>query len=66
MGYALHALRSPSDQDVPWHRVINARGEISTRSGAALEEHAQRQLLEAEGVSFNAHGRVDLGRYLWR
>jgi methylated-DNA-protein-cysteine methyltransferase-like protein len=66
VGYALHALRPPQDQDVPWHRVINARGEISPRSGAGLEEHAQRHLLEAEGVTFNAHGRVDLNRHQWR
>jgi methylated-DNA-protein-cysteine methyltransferase-like protein len=66
VGYALHALRRPQDDDVPWHRVINARGEISARSGAGLEEHAQRQLLEAEGVTFDAHGRVDLKRNRWR
>ncbi|MDQ3283053.1 MAG: MGMT family protein, partial [Acidobacteriota bacterium] len=30
VGYALHNLPEPSD--VPWHRVINARGEISPRS----------------------------------
>lgn len=61
--HALHALRDPEDPDVPWHRVINARGEISPRAGTGLEEHAQRQLLEAEGVTFNASGRVDLNRY---
>src|SRR5262245_56163653 len=26
VGYALHALRP--DEPVPWHRVINARGEV--------------------------------------
>jgi methylated-DNA-protein-cysteine methyltransferase related protein len=72
VGYALHALRPSRDQGVPWHRVINARGEISARSGnsarsgAGLEEHTQRQLLEAEGVTFNAQGRVDLHRHQWR
>jgi len=29
VGYAMHAL--PSHSTVPWHRVINARGEISRR-----------------------------------
>jgi methylated-DNA-protein-cysteine methyltransferase-like protein len=47
--------------DVPWQRVINSKGEISPRPGA--EE--QRRLLEAEGVEFDARGRVDLGRFGW-
>src|SRR5512143_1963539 len=42
--------------DVPWQRVLSAKGEISPRPGA---EH-QRRLLEAEGVVFDARGRVDL------
>ena len=29
VGYALHAL--PAGQDIPWHRVVNAKGEISPR-----------------------------------
>lgn len=63
VGYALHAL-APGTV-VPWHRVINARGEISLRShfGDALD---QRLRLEAEGVEFDARGRVPLGRFLWR
>jgi methylated-DNA-protein-cysteine methyltransferase-like protein len=56
------ALRAAAD-GVPWHRVINASGGISTRgSSAAL----QRELLEAEGVRFGASGRVDLARYRWK
>ncbi|NRF70274.1 MGMT family protein [Aquincola sp. S2] len=55
VGYALHAL--PDHSPVPWHRVVNARGEISRRSvpGAELE---QRIRLELEGVKFDARGRV--------
>ena len=55
VGYALHAL--PDHSPVPWHRVVNARGEISRRSvpGAELE---QRIRLELEGVTFDAKGRV--------
>ncbi len=48
--------------DVPWQRVINAKGEISLRPGA----ERQRRLLEAEGVQFDEGGRVDLARFGWR
>jgi len=48
--------------DVPWQRVINAKGEISPRPGA----EQQRRLLEAEGVVFDARGRVDLARFGWQ
>ena len=61
VGYALHAL---IDDDVPWHRVINARGEISRRSDPGPEP-LQRVMLESEGVVFDEHGRVDLRRFGW-
>jgi methylated-DNA-protein-cysteine methyltransferase related protein len=64
VGYALAALPQDAD-DVPWHRVINARGEVSARSGGAAFERLQRTLLEAEGVVFDGRGRVDLDRYGW-
>lgn len=63
VGYAMAAL--PDDHDVPWHRVINARGEVSRRAGGTAFESLQRALLEAEGVVFDAVGRVDLERYGW-
>jgi methylated-DNA-protein-cysteine methyltransferase-like protein len=63
VGYALHAM--PSDSPLPWHRVINGRGEISRRSEPGGDE-VQRQLLEGEGVIFDLRGGVDLARYQWR
>ncbi|MEM1181430.1 MAG: MGMT family protein [Acidobacteriota bacterium] len=62
VGYALHALR---DDEVPWQRVINAKGEVSPRSEPG-REGLQRVILESEGVVFTASGRVDLKRYRWR
>jgi len=62
-GYAMHAL--PDGSRVPWHRVVNARGEISARA-LGNGELAQRALLEAEGVRFDARGRIDLEKYGWR
>lgn len=64
VGYALNAL--PEDRRVPWHRVINARGGISTRSEPSGCESEQRRRLEREGVSFDDAGRVSLDRFRWR
>jgi methylated-DNA-protein-cysteine methyltransferase related protein len=63
VGYALHALCG--DSGVPWHRVVNARGEVSERSSGDSHE-LQRLLLEAEGVEFDLRGRMDLARFRWR
>jgi methylated-DNA-protein-cysteine methyltransferase related protein len=62
VGYALAALR---DDRVPWQRVVNARGEVSLRSEPGAEQR-QRELLEREGVRFDAQGRVSLERFGWR
>ena len=50
---------------LPWHRVVNARGEISLRTAGDSHE-LQRMLLEAEGVAFDARGRLDLAKYRWK
>src|SRR3954468_11782518 len=50
VGYALHNL--PERSDVPWHRVVNSRGEISPRSAGDSHE-LQKFLLEEEGVEFD-------------
>ncbi len=63
VGYALHAL--PSGSNVPWHRVINARGEISPRTSGDSHE-LQRLLLEAEGIVIDTRGRLDLKRFRWQ
>jgi methylated-DNA-protein-cysteine methyltransferase related protein len=63
VGYALHNL--PERSDVPWHRVVNARGEISPRTAGDSHE-LQKMLLESEGVVFDGRGRLDLARYRFR
>jgi methylated-DNA-protein-cysteine methyltransferase-like protein len=63
VGYALHALCG--DSGVPWHRVVNARGEVSERSSGDSHE-LQRLLLEAESIEFDLRGRMDLARFRWR
>jgi len=62
VGYALNA--TPEDLDIPWQRVINAKGEISPRANPIAEE-IQRQMLVAEGIHFDAQGRIQLKKYQW-
>ena len=57
------AVRAAPEASLPWQRVVNGKGGISTN-----DQHPglQRALLEAEGVRFGADGRIDLERYGWR
>jgi methylated-DNA-protein-cysteine methyltransferase related protein len=57
------AIRAAPEGLVPWQRVVNASGGVSTD-----REHPglQRAMLEAEGVRFTADGRIDLARYGWK
>ena len=50
--------------DVPWHRVINAQGKVSRRARGD-GDRLQSELLEAEGVVFDAMGRVDFDVFGW-
>jgi methylated-DNA-protein-cysteine methyltransferase-like protein len=63
VGYAMHAL--PAETTVPWHRVVNAKGEISRRARPGAEL-TQRVLLEREGVRFDGRGRIALSRFQWQ
>lgn len=54
----------PPGSRVPWHRVVNAKGEIS-RGPARRPDHGQRERLEAEGVVF-VGARVNLLRHAWK
>lgn len=64
VGYALAALKAGQAEDVPWQRVINAQGKISVH-GDGFGNAVQRALLEAEGVVFDASGRVDFDLFGW-
>ena len=63
VGYALHNL--PERSSVPWHRVVNAKGEISPRSAGDSHE-LQRMLLEAEGVEIVLRGWIELELFRWK
>lgn len=64
VGYALSAL--PDRSRVPWHRVVNARGQVSARRDGGPMAAVQRVLLEREGVSFNALNAIRLDLFRWR
>lgn len=66
VGSVLHGI-GYQEQDVPWQRVINAAGGISTFKVGSGE--LQVALLRAEGIeveSGSEGSQVDLGRYQWR
>jgi len=62
VAWILHS--SSAKENLPWHRVINSRGEISLKRRAGYEQ--QKMLLMEEGVKFNKEGRIDLKRFLWQ
>jgi methylated-DNA-protein-cysteine methyltransferase related protein len=64
VGYAL--FRVELDQDVPWQRVVNAKGEISESPFRQGGDYLQRALLEAEGVEFSKTDRINLRQYQWQ
>ncbi len=65
VGFALSAI--PEGLDIPWHRVVNSAGGISTRlrhwDGGS--DDLQRIRLESEGVRFSATGKIDLKQWGW-
>ena len=64
VGWAMHA--TPKDErNIPWHRVINSRGGVSTGRVILTEPNLQRLMLEAEGVVFNANDHCELSVYQW-
>ena len=63
VGYALRAI--PPGAEIPWHRVINSKGEISSRKTLQGDDDRclQKVLLESEGVIFSGSGRINLKKY---
>ncbi len=62
VGYAMAALRDGRDPDVPWQRVINAKGRISLHGIGSAEQRAR---LEDEGIVFDQDDKLDLETYQW-
>lgn len=68
VGYALNALKDrqndPSYHHIPWHRVINSAGRIST-TNRELSANRQADLLRTEGIHVSHELKIDLDQYLW-
>ena len=64
VGWALRRLQLSSD--VPWHRVVNAKGQISMSPSREGGGWMQRDLLIKEGIPVDPEGGLPLKRFLWR
>ncbi|CAG8999524.1 MAG: DNA base-flipping protein [Candidatus Celerinatantimonas neptuna] len=62
VGRALKNL--PEGSQLPWYRVINAKGELSFPLGSKAYQR-QRELLESEGVEFIGY-RIPLAEFGWK
>lgn len=61
----VRALHSMSRKHrLPWHRVINSKGQIAIQD----DESHQEQLfsLESEGIEIGLNGVIDLEKFQWR
>jgi methylated-DNA-protein-cysteine methyltransferase related protein len=65
VGYALFRVDTQIS-DIPWHRVINSKGEVSESPFRRGGDYLQRSLLEREGIKFSPAGKVNLGEYRWQ
>ncbi|MHB8134600.1 MAG: MGMT family protein [Anaerolineaceae bacterium] len=63
VGFAMAS--TPENQDIPWQRVINSKGEISPH-GAGFGSALQRSLLEQEGIIFDLENKIDLDQFGWQ
>ncbi|MDW7755391.1 MAG: MGMT family protein [Brevefilum sp.] len=64
VGYAMAALKRGIALDVPWQRVVNAKGKISVH-GDGIGNAMQRSILEDEGIQFDESDRIDFSRFGW-
>ncbi|TKD70018.1 MGMT family protein [Pseudalkalibacillus hwajinpoensis] len=55
----LHSMST--NYQLPWHRVINSKGEIGIKSEEGFIN--QKMMLEGEGIRFTSTNRIDLGVY---
>jgi methylated-DNA-protein-cysteine methyltransferase related protein len=64
VGYALYRVAA-EDADIPWQRVVNAKGQVSHSVFRDGSDDLQRLLLEQEGIQFDPKNTINLHRYRW-
>jgi methylated-DNA-protein-cysteine methyltransferase related protein len=58
-------LHSMSDKyNLPWHRVINSKGEIGFQNEEMF--FTQKTLLQSEGIEFEDEKKISLNRFIWQ
>ncbi|MCI6261054.1 MGMT family protein [Pyramidobacter sp. SM-530-WT-4B] len=62
VGHVMARVRA--EQDLPCHRVVNKTGTLAPDFAFGGQER-QRLMLEEEGVTFLADGRIDMSRHQW-
>ena len=64
--YVGHVLKHlDADSHVPWHRVVNSKGQIVMLKQNAAGQYLQVQLLNQEGVEVVAN-QIDLAQFQWQ
>lgn len=58
VAYILHAMSKK--YELPWHRVVNARGQISLKGDMY---NLQKALLESEGIDFYNNDVINMELY---
>lgn len=60
--WILHS--STKKYGLPWHRVVNSKGEVAISDPGGKSE--QRDLLLQEGVQFKGEFKIDMEHCLWK
>ncbi|MFQ6677327.1 MAG: MGMT family protein [Fidelibacterota bacterium] len=55
---------TPIKSGIPWQRVINSQGKISTRSDGHPSS-LQNSILVSEGITFDKYGKTDFHLFGW-
>ena len=73
VGWALNRLakykpntKGQKQDNIPWQRVINSKGGISTNKLMSIPLGLQQLLLEKEGIVFNENKKINLRKYLFK
>lgn len=66
VGVALRNL--PKGSRIPWHRIVNGRGEIANRLAKPARDCETEQYgrLLDEGIEFDVKNRIPLKQFQWK